>query len=182
MGGGKGSSSPTPSSSPYEAELARQATQLYGETDPMRKQLIQQMEGLLQGGDIKQTPMYAPLYSTARSGLETQYNAGKENILAKTPRGGGQVEALGNLESSRAGSVGSLESLISKDLISDYINKAYGMSTGAPQMSMGGLGSAGSSYAARQASMAQSEGQQKGGMYGMMGGLGQGVGSYMGGK
>lgn len=182
MGGGKNKPA-NPGSSAYESELARQAMLTFSETSPIRQQLVGNMSNFISGGyDPKSLPAYQGLYNTARTGPEAQYKVAKENILGGTARGGGQTQALVNLESNRANQVGNLDSIISEQLMSDLFNKTYGAAFGAPQQSMGGLGSAASTYAARQAAMAQQSGQQKGGFYGMMGGLGQGVGSYMGGK
>jgi hypothetical protein len=182
MGGGKSKPS-NPGSSPYEAELARQSQDVFSSTSPLRQQLITDMGGFVNGGyNPRSFPAYQGIYNSARTGTEGQYKVAKENILGSTARGGGQTQALTGLERDRANQVGNLESMISKDLITDLMNKSYGSAFGAPQQSIGGLGSASSSYAARQAAMAQTQGTQKGGFYGMMGGLGQGLGSYMGGK
>lgn len=183
MGGGGKNKPADPGSSPYEGELMRQSMQTFGMTAPLREQLVGSMGDFLGGGfDPKSFPAYQGLYNAARTGPEAQYKVAKENVLGGTARGGGQTQALANLEQGRAAQVGNLDAMISQDLITDLMGKSYGAAFGAPQQSLGGLGSASSSYAARQAAMAQSSGQQKGGFYGMMGGLGQGVGSYMGGK
>jgi hypothetical protein len=183
MGGGKSDNSTDPGSSAYETELARQAQEYFDSTSGLRDQLIGDMGNFLSGGfDPKTLPMYSGLYDTAKTGLESQYKVAKDNILSGTPRGGGQIASLTNLENSRANQVGGIDSNISASLIGDLMNKSYGAAFGAPAASMGGMGSASSSYAARQAAMAQASGQGKSGFYGMMGGLGQGAGSYFGGK
>lgn len=180
MGGGKDKGTST---SPYEASTARMAQQLFAQTSPLRDQLLGDMGSFVQGGyNPKNLPAYQSLYSAARTGPEGQYNVAKENILSGTARGGGQTQALANLEQNRAVQTGNIESLITQDLMGDILGKAYGAAFQTPQVSIGGTGSAASSYAARQAALSQSQGSQKGGFYGMMGGLGQGVGSYLGGK
>lgn len=180
MSKGKDKSTPT---SPYEESAAQMAQQLFAQTSPLREQLVGDMGSFLQGGyNPRNLPAYQPLYAAARTGPESQYNVARENILSNTARGGGQTQALANLEQNRAVQTGNMESLITQDLLGDILGKAYGAAFQTPQVSIGGTGSAASSYAARQAALSQSQGTQKGGFYGMMGGLGQGAGSYLGGK
>ena len=180
-GGGKGKQ--TPSTSPYEAAGAKIAEQTYKETTPIREDLLAQMASFLQGGfDPTKSPLYAPMYANARSGLEGQYNVARENVLANTPRGGGQIDALAGLESDRAGNIGSMQNALYGNIFNDILSKTYGVAFGAPQQSMAGFGQAAGSYANRYgAANAAYTGQQQNWMN-LLTNTGQGIGSMVGGK
>ena len=178
MGGG----SKTPPASPYEAAMGRIAQQLFTETTPLRESFLSQLGDFAGGSyDPTKTPMFANLYGAARPGIEGQYNVAREQVLAGTPRGGGQVSALSDLARSRAYDVGSLSSLISSNLINDMTNKAYGVAFQAPQTSIAGLGGAASSSNTRTGIAAQAAAQQQAGLYQGLGALGTGVGYALGG-
>ena len=180
-GGGKGKQNPTVS--PYEANTAEIAKQTYEETTPIRQDLLAQMASFLQGGfDPAKSPLYGPMYSNMRSGLEGQYNVAKENILANTPRGGGQIDALAGLESDRAGGIGNAQNALYGNIFNDILSKTYGVAFGAPQQSMAGFGQAGNSFASRYgAANAAYTGQQANWMN-LAGGMGKGLGTMVGGK
>lgn len=61
-----------------------------------------------------------------RKGVESSYGTAKENILSTLPQGGVMQEALGDLESQRAGN---LSDIMSQIMMSEYQN-AYGQATG----------------------------------------------------
>ncbi len=94
-------------------------------------------------------PGYAPLYQLARTGLESQYNPARENIMASTPRGGALYENLAGLEMSRAQQAGELPATIAAPLISDIYNKAYGVAFQSPQTSIAGLSAANQGLSSR---------------------------------
>jgi len=122
------------------------------------------------------------MYSNMRSGLEGQYNVAKENILANTPRGGGQIDALAGLESDRAGNIGSMENTLYGNIFNDILSKTYGVAFGAPQQSMQGFGQAAGSYANRYgAANAAYTGQQKN-WFDLGTNMGGSLGSMIGGK
>jgi hypothetical protein len=91
-------------------------------------------------------PGYAPLYQLAKTGLESQYNPARQAIMESTPRGGALYENLANLEMGRAQQAGSLPATIAAPLISDIMNKAYGVAFNSPQTSIAGLGAASNSW------------------------------------
>lgn len=181
MGGGKKPSTPPPS--PYEQQGAQIAKETYEETTPLRKEFLQQMGQFTQGGyDPTKMAIFSPLYDIARAGPEAQYRGAMENILAGTPRGGGQTAAIAQTELARAKDVGSIPGMITSDLLTDMLNKAYGAAFNAPQTSMAGFGSLASTYAGRQVGLTQAAGQQKGAAFSALGGLGMGAGMAAGGK
>jgi len=175
MGGG----SKTPPPSPYETTLADIAKQTFEQSDPIRQAFLSQFGSLMSGGfDPQKSPLFAPMYSSARSGLEGQYDVAKENILAGTPRGGGQVEALANLEGNRADKIGAIPGMLSTDILTDLLNKSYGMAFGAPQQSMSGLSSAAGTYSNRAGAADMAAAQQQSALYGGLGtmlGMGGGM-------
>jgi hypothetical protein len=184
MGGGKGSS---PAASPYEDAAAKMAKELYAQTDPLRQSLLGDLSSVAAGTyNPESSATYAPLYATARSGAEAQYGVAKENILANTPRGGGQVDALANLESARAADVGEIPGMLSNQIIQDMMAKAYGTAFGAPQQSMAGMNSVAGTYGNRAAQANAAASQQTSSLYGGLGMLGGmalgGPGGALGGK
>ncbi len=131
-----------PASSPYEQQTAAIANALFKQTKAARKGFTTDWANIMQGG----TPQFAgTMFSGMRPAVDAQYDTAKGNILANTPEGGGLVESLSNLESERGGQMANMLNQIWMD----QINKAYGAAWNAPQQSMSGLGSAGSSYASR---------------------------------
>lgn len=186
--GGVDASAVAAGGNPYESALAKMSMDAYGQTDPLRQNLIGQMGNLLSGGfDPQKSPLYGPMYAAARSGPEAQYGVAKENILANTPRGGGQIEALANLEGARASEVGAIPGMISNNILSDMLNKTYGVAFGNPQTSMSGLGTAAQLFGNRQAAATLAGQQQQNALYGGLGtmagmGLGTAIAGPLGGK
>ena len=183
-----GTTPAAPGASPYESMLAQIAQDTYSQTDPLRQGFLQQMSSLVQGGfDPQRTAMYAPLYASARSGPEAQYNVAKENILSGTPRGGGQIDALANVESARAETIGGIPAMLSNQILQDMMQKAYGAAFNAPQQSMAGLSSASGTYGNRLSMAEAAAAQQKSSLYGGLGtiggmALGSALGGPLGGK
>lgn len=183
-----GGGTPTPGASPYESVLAQIAQDTYTQTDPLRQGFLQQMSSLLSGGfDPQKTAMYAPMYAAARSGPEAQYNAARENVLAGTPRGGGQIKALADIESSRASEVGSIPGMLSNQILQDMLQKSYGTAFGVPQQSMAGLSSASGTYGNRLSMAEMAAKQQEAALFGGLGqiggmALGTALGGPLGGK
>lgn len=180
-GGGKGKQTPT--TSPYEAATAEIAKQTYQETTPIREDLLAQMGNFLSGGfDPTKSPLYGPMYANARAGMEGQYGVAKQNILANTPRGGGQTDDLAGLESDRASNIGGLQNTLYGNIFNDILSKTYGVAFNAPQQSMAGFGQAANSYAGRYgAANVAYTGQQKNWLD-LIGNTGQGLGAMVGGK
>lgn len=194
MGGGKSPKTPAPS--PYETAAAGIAQKTYEQTDPLRTAMLSQMGDLVSGGyDPTKSPLYAPLFTTARTAPEAQYQVARDSILAGTPRGGGQTAVLGELARARAQEVGELPAMLSNNILQDLLSKTYGAAFNAPQTSMAGLSSIAGSYGNR-ASMSQlAAAQQTSSLYGglgMLGGMalggpagalaGKGAGKSLGGK
>lgn len=161
--------------SPYEGALAKIAQDMFKQTGPMRSNLLNEMTAVSSGDyDPTKSPVYAPLFSQGKQGVESQYGIAKENILSNVPRGGAQVKALTDLEMGRAEQASSLPMLVSQDIMSDMLNKTYGTAFAAPQQSMSGLSSAAASYGNRAAAAQQAASAQQGALFqalGFMGGM-----------
>lgn len=106
-----------------------------------------------------------PVWRAGRNTIEDQYGVARENVLANIPKGGALTDALTNTEIGRADMLTNLTGNVSQD---EY-NKLYGMATGAPQTSIGGLSSLAGSQAMANA-------QTQAGKYGATGDFGQGLG------
>lgn len=181
-GGGKGGGSYTVTPNPYEEQLAAMGKQLFVETGPQRRALYPQFTSVLEGTWRPETsPMYSPLFATAKLGVEQQYQNAMENLLGGAPSGGGLTRAMGQLETSRAKQAGSLPATIGGGLIEDMINKAYGTAFGMPQEAMQGLSTAAATLSSRQGQAMAAQAAGKGGKGSMFGGLGQGLG-FLGGS
>lgn len=180
MGGGK---KPKVEQGNFENILSGMAQQYYGQTQPLRTQMLQQYGDVMSGNyDYQNSPTYAPLFSIAKQGIDKAYVPARENILSNTAPGGGQTAALGALERDRARQMGMVSPTIVSDLSGDLMNKGYGAAFLSPQQSMSGMGSAAASYAGRFGAVAGQQGASKMAGGQALGGLGQGLGSYMGSK
>jgi len=107
-----------------------------------------------------------------KDGIESQYGQAKENIISNLPEGGSMADALTKVEMGRAEQAGQLPAMISKSILDDMFQKAYGTATIAPQQSMAGLGSAASSLGMRQSASMQSQAAENAAKYGGLGYLG----------
>ena len=120
------------------------AMKQYEETEPLRNLFMQDWTQAAGGGRPGFTDT---MFSGMRQPIEQQYNIGKEGILSSLPTGGAQQEALGDLESDRAGGLAG----ILNNIWSDQMQKAYGYATGAPQIAISQLQSQGDQEAALRA-------------------------------
>ena len=95
-----------------------------------------------QGGTdpFRVDPSASPLYAPGKFALERQFQGAEEGILSSLPQGGALLESLANAQIGKAGALAGLEA----DISQDFFNKIYGLATGAPQQSIGGLGGASS--------------------------------------
>lgn len=125
-------------------------------------------------------PAYQGLYNTARAGVEGQYNQARNQIMSQLPKGGQLNEALVNTSLARAQQAGALPAQISTGLIQDIMNKAYGLASGSPTQTMGGLGAASQGLGQAQQTAAYADAANAAASAKMMGGLGGGVGSLLG--
>lgn len=179
MGGGKKPKSPP--SSPYETAAADIANKTYAETDPLRQEFLRQMGDFTSGGyDPTKMSIFTPLYNTARAGPEAQYRGAMDSILANTPRGGGQTAAITSAELTRAKDVGSIPAMITSDLLTDMLNKAYGAAFNTPQQSMAGLGSIAQSYGSRAMGYGQNAAFMQKNMFDLMSNFGKGTAMAVG--
>ncbi|MDI6741619.1 MAG: hypothetical protein QMD11_02675 [Smithella sp.] len=133
--------------------------------------------------DPKSSPLWASTFNTGKEALESQYGLAKEAVLANLPRGGGQVRAITDVETARAGEAAGLPMELSANITGDLMNKAYGAAFGAPGQAMTGLGSAAGLRSQSDAIRAQRQAAQAQGMGSLIGmGIGYGLGGPKGGK
>ena len=130
--------------------------------------------------DPTKLPTYEPLFGLQKQSLESQYQRAKQNIMASTPSGGNLTGALTGLEATRASTMGALPAELSSGILGDMLNTAYGVAFQAPQTSIAGLGSAGSTYGNRQAAAMAQSAQDTQSSYGLLGGVGEGIGKAIG--
>jgi hypothetical protein len=117
--------------------------------------------------DVQRSILTAGPYREMRRGLEDQFSVAEDQLLATLPRGGRQDQALSELITARAESVGGLES----SLIQDLLNKSFAASTGMAQQGSGALSSAGAFEAQQKAAALAAQGAKGQGL-GTLGGLG----------
>lgn len=135
--------------SAYETRLAQIAEQEYAETSPLRQAFMEAWEKALTG---EMPAWYESIYGAAKTPIEQQYQAGRENILATLPKGGVLQKSLADWELERTKTL----SEIPRSAIADMISKAYGAAYGAPQLAISGLGEAAQPLSARQSALWQS--------------------------
>lgn len=175
MGGGKGGSSGVVKTqiSPLEQQLANVSKELMDTTAGLRSGLINKYNNYLSGNyDYQADPTYQGLFSTYKSGLESQYQNAKENLLSNMS-GGALTRNLGQLETARASDVGRMPGQITQDIANQIMGQTYGTAWQTPGTAVGALSSANNSYGNRLSAQMMSEASGKGG-------LGAGLGSLAG--
>lgn len=153
--------------------LASIATQLFQQTDPLRRGFIGQAEQFLGGGfDVTQTPEFGAI----KEATESQFDLARQQVLETTPTGGALIDALTNIEQGRATA---LTQGIG-DLAREQGQRAFSLATGAPLQTAVGAQSAAEQIAANlQAAQISAEAGESAATKGA---LGFGVGSLLGGK
>lgn len=155
---------PTSPATQLQADIARQ---LFQQTDPLRRSLIDRSQQFVSGNlDVTNSPVF----SGFKSGVESSFDSAKDRIIDITPRGGALIEALTNLEGERARTLSQGRGAIA----GDELSRAMSLGTGI-ESSISGLGSAG----AIQAALAQAEANRQSGMFSA---LGAGLGALAGNK
>ena len=150
-GGGSSINVPPQQDNPYTKQLADMASQIWGQTQPVRNYFTEDWQkffrpetGQGQQYNPYNIPGYAPLYDLSRTGIEDQYGNAKEQILSGLPRGGAQANAIGNLAENRARAVGSLQTSTASPLIQKIMDQAYGAGwTTGPTQAITGMTGAG---------------------------------------
>jgi hypothetical protein len=130
--------------------------------------------------DPTKLPTYAPLFGLQKQSLESQYQQARNNILASTPTGGNLAGALGNLENSRASTMGAMPAELSSGILGNMLDKAYGAAFNTPTQTLSGLGSAAGSYGSRAAAALASSAADQQSTYGLLGGVGSALGNVAG--
>jgi len=155
-----------PSDNPFAATQARIAEQLFSQTDPIRKNLINRSQGFLEGGIDS-----SPAFEAFRAQSDPILARARENIIQQTPEGGGLISALSNLDTERA----RMQTQARGQIDEQERNLAVLLGTGTIPQTMQGLGSASFAQAQNLASAQQREGA-------IYSAIGEGAGAAMGGK
>lgn len=151
---------------PFAAQQARIAEQLFTQTDPIRRKLIDRSQVYLSGGIDE-----SPTFQAYRAESDPFYARAKENIIQSTPEGGGLTQALTNLEMDRARGLTTARGGIDEQ----ERNLAVLLGTGTLPQTMQGLGAASAAQAQNLLAAQQREGQ-------IAAAIGEGVGTMAGGK
>lgn len=187
MGGGKGGSR-TPPPSPAETMTAEISKRLFTQTDPLRQEFLKlygslfgmepgalrPAEGSLgipeydwqQTGrpfDPRSVPGYDALFRMTREGIGSQYDLARDAILANTPRGGGQIQGLTNMEIARAKDVSGSQNALTASIIDQLMTSGQSAVSGGTTGSLQGLSSAGAMASQRQAAALQAQSQTNAG-------------------
>lgn len=158
----------SPGDSPAAELQAQLAQQLFSQTDPLRRSLIDRSTEFMGGGlDVRDTPAYEALKYSA----DANFNQAKDNAIARLAPGGGLTDALVDLESNRAGML----TQGAGQLYGDELSRAIALGSGITDQSLNSLGQAGGV----QASLANAQAQQNAGK---AQGLGAAAGAAAGGK
>lgn len=129
------------------------ATEMYSETGPLREDILARSEAFMGEGQFD--PTQSALYKPGRESVETQYLQSNELARQNLPAGGSLNQALSENVRERGSGLTSLEGAITQD---EY-NKAYGLATGVPALSLSTLTSlAGSEMEASAANQAAKTG------------------------
>jgi len=169
MGGKGGSDSGSDATQLYNT-MADISKAMYEEATPVRQGVMDMTTNILSGDySPRILPAYAPLYSEAKKGMESQYGVARDKIFESMPRGGQLYSALNDLELDRASQVGSLGSNLTSSLVSDIINRGFQGAYGASGTATSGLSSAGNlagNMAAQQQQADSAKGQGLGSLIG----------------
>lgn len=152
-------------------QASSMATETYEQTRPMREEMIRRGEQFMGLDDGKGfDPTASPVYQPSRMALERQYQQANELARQQMPSGGALNEAMaGNIRARASGLTG-----IEGQIAQDEYNKAYGLATGVPALSMSTL----SNLAGSELSAAATQSAAKSGLFGDLGsGLGEMFGS-----
>lgn len=135
-------------------ELSRIARELFQQSDPLRRSLIGRSEGFINGGmDVTKSPMYGAL----KAGNDSAFNKAKDNIIGKVAPGGSLVDALTDLEGTRA--VNMAQGV--GGLAQDELSRAITLATGQVPAAVSGLGGAANIQAQALAAQQAADGQAK---------------------
>lgn len=136
------------------------AIQMFKETEPLRENILARSEAFM-GEDGGFDPTQSAMYKPRRDALETQYMQSNELARQNMPAGGSLNEALAGNVRTRASGLTGLEG----DITQDEYNKAYGMATGVPALSLSTL----TNLAGSEMSAAAQEQAAKSGLLGEFG-------------
>lgn len=166
-------------SNPANESAIKMAEELFGQTQPLRDQVISEVSGPFEGFtglDFASNPSTNALQEI----INQQFGVARDQAIASTPAGGGLTSALAGLEGQRAGALSSgLAGLFGQDKAFNQQMQAinqqqkFSAAFGTPGTSLTSLNSAGNA----QAMLA---GQQQQANAGKQGSLGQAAGFALG--
>src|SRR3990167_5966196 len=183
---GKDIDQPTPQQNPYAKQLAKIASELFKETDPLRQNLTSQFEGMTGPDGLVFSPVttdnisQSPLYGALKDINESQFDLSQDRIMEMLPAGGSLNKGLIDNERARAGQfTGQLGALAENEQArrNMLLGQGLGLASGGGTGALSGYGQAGSLYAASQAQAAALANSQAQLDAGKAGGAGELVGT-----
>ncbi len=162
MGGSSSADRASDQAARKQAEIAQQ---LFTQTDPLRRGMIDRSQQFLTNGVDN-----SPTFSAYKAAAEPQYASARESIIADTPMGGGLTAALAELQTGKARDLTEARGAIHESELA----RALTLGTGTVGTSMAGFGNS----AAIQAQRAQAKAERDTGVYMA---LGEATGALLGG-
>lgn len=139
--GGKRSREPASSK-----RLEKIAVQLFEQTDPLRRAMIQRSMDQLPAADAPFDPANTPQFRAFKTAAEPQFASSRNAILATLPQGGTLLDSLAGNEIDRARTLASAAGPIADQEMQrreNEINRALSLATGTSQQVIGGFSAAG---------------------------------------
>lgn len=122
-------------SAAYTNLMAGIARQYYKDTAETRNSVLNRLGDFMNGNlDPTESVQYAPI----KMNTERQYKSALDALMESTPEGGALYEGMANLAGQKANT---LSEAIAQIVLDEY-NKAYGVATGSPQVTLSGMGGA----------------------------------------
>lgn len=156
---------------PANWSLEAIASNLFQQTDPLRRELIGQSADFLSGG---MNPMKTPEYAAIRSYANQQANQAKDSILETLPSGGTLLDKLADVDIGKARTLTDAAA----GIYGDNLTRAMSLATGGTQSAIAARSGADQLTAAReQADAARDAGEKNA----LGSAVGAGAGFYLGG-
>lgn len=153
---------------PANWTLDQIANNLFQQTDPLRRGLIDQSQNFLSGG---MDPTATPEFAAIRSYADQQAKQAKDSILETLPSGGTLLDKLADVDIGKARTLTDA----SAGIYGDNLSRALTLATGGTQSAISSRAAADQLIAAREQADADRDAAAKGG-------AGAAVGGALGGK
>lgn len=154
---------------PANWTLDQIANNLFQQTDPLRRSLIDQSTNFMSGG---MNPMETPEFAAIRSYADQQSKQARDNILETMPSGGTLLDKLADVEIGKARTLTDA----SAGIYGDNLNRAMSLATGGTQSAISARAGADQLIAAREQANADRDASAKGGAGAAIGGALGGMG------